>query len=229
MKNLKLMVEAEETQVDFLVEASEGKKNIFIEGVFSTIGERNRNKRIYPRHIWESNVAQYQEELKNSTVNTLMEMEHPPRTTVDPLEAVAKITKLDIEGKYVIGKSKFLDNPKANIIKNLIDEGIRIGVSSRGVGNVGNDGVITNYKLICYDLTTSPSDHNANPNRVYECFVEGIYTDKTFTINESTGLIEEVKEETIIESKLSQIKKLKDYDRKLVETYILNQYKNLLK
>lgn len=226
---MRLIIE-NDSSLEFGSELNEsGSKNIYIEGVFSTIGERNRNRRIYPQHIWEANVAQYQEELRKQTPNCLMEMEHPPRTEVDILEAVGKITKLGIEGKYVMGKAKLLDNPKANIIKNLIEEGIKIGVSSRGVGNVGSDGIITAYKLITYDLVTRPSDYNANPNAVYECLVEGIFTDKYYTINETTGMIEEIKEDAIENMKKTEIKHLKDYDRKLVDDYILSQFKSLLK
>jgi len=217
---MQLIIENEYKDLEVGLVTEGAVKSVYVEGVFSTIGEKNRNNRIYPQHIWESNVAAYQNELNNKSVNTLMEMEHPPRTEVNVLEAVGKIEKLDISGKYVLGKAKVLDNPKANIIKNLIEERIKIGVSSRGVGTVGNGGIISNFKLITYDFVTSPSDYGATPSRVYESLVDGILVGKNYMVNES-GIIVEVQEE------IETAKKLSDFDRKQVEDFILSKFKNL--
>ena len=71
------------------------EKNYYIEGIFSTPNQKNRNGRIYPLSLWEREVAKYQEEIKSNSMNTLGEWEHPARTTVDPLEAVMKIVYLN--------------------------------------------------------------------------------------------------------------------------------------
>ena len=118
------------------------EKKYKIKGIFSTIGEKNRNGRIYPRPIWESEISNYQENFENGSINTLMEWEHPSRTNVDPMQAVAKIESLKIEGNYVIGEAVLLNNEKAQQLKSLIDNGIKISVSSRGVGNVRNGIVV---------------------------------------------------------------------------------------
>jgi len=78
-----------------------------------------------------------------------------------------------------------LDNPKANQLKTLIDNGIKISVSSRGVGSVKN-GVVENFKLVTYDVVASPSDYNASMNGLVESYQlnEGIIEDLSFTINE---------------------------------------------
>lgn len=195
------------------------QKKYKIRGVFSTIGERNRNGRIYPKNVWHSEIANYQDNIHNGSLNTLMEWEHPARTNVDPMEAVAKITKLNIEGKYVIGEAVLLDNAKANQIKSLIENGIKISVSSRGVGSVKN-GIVENFKLVTYDLVSEPSDFNATMNGVVESYSlnEGILQDKSFylddfgnvhegaTINKYAKVDEKVDKEKIVERFIKNLK-----------------------
>jgi hypothetical protein len=159
-------------------------KKYKIKGVFSTIGEKNRNGRIYPRNLWETEVSKYQNNFDSGSINTLMEWEHPARTTVDPMEAIAKITKLSIKDKFVIGEAVLLDNAKANQIKSLIDNGVKISVSSRGVGSVKN-GIVENFKLVTYDLVSTPSDYNASMNGLVESYRlnEGVIDDLSFSID----------------------------------------------
>lgn len=145
------------------LDESTGSKSYYIKGTFSTIGVKNRNGRIYPQQIWESEVFKYQSQIQENSINSLMEYEHPAdRTHVDPINAVAKIVELRIVEDKVIGKAKLLNNPKANILKNLIDEGIKIGVSSRGIGKVGSNSIIEQFNLITYDVVANPSDYAAN-------------------------------------------------------------------
>jgi hypothetical protein len=160
-------------------------KKYKIKGVFSTIGERNRNGRIYPRGLWETEVTKYQNNFESGSINTLMEWEHPARTTVDPMEAVAKITSLKIKDKYVMGEAVLLDNDKANQLKSLIDNGVNISVSSRGVGSVKN-GIVENFKLVTYDVVAAPSDYNATMNGIVESYQlnEGVIEDLSFTVDE---------------------------------------------
>jgi hypothetical protein len=157
---------------EIIVESKDGQKNYYIEGIFSTIEERNRNGRIYPKQIWETNVQKYQEEIKKNSVNTLGEFEHPSRVHVDPMKAVMKIVELKIDetGKYVKGKAKILnDNSEiTNKIKALIDEGISIGVSSRGTGKLGKGNIVEDFNLTTYDIVTQPSDYNANLKGIRE-------------------------------------------------------------
>lgn len=167
-------------------------KKYKIKGIFSTIGEKNRNGRIYPRPIWESEVQKYQEHINSGSLNTLMEFEHPSTTEINMMEAVAKIEKLYIKDKYVMGEAVLLDNTKANQLKTLIDNGIKIAVSSRGVGNVKN-GIVENYQLITYDIVSNNSDPFAVMNGMVESYKlnEGILENKEFIINEH-GNIEEI-------------------------------------
>lgn len=178
---LKLLYEYHDANI--LIEESvndkkEKVKKYKIAGIFSTIGEKNRNGRIYPKELWESNVKKYQDVIKSGSINRLCEWEHPERGTVDPMEAVAAINKLEINGKYVMGEATLLDNPRANQLKSLIDNGIKLSVSSRGSGRVKN-GIVESFDLITYDLVSAPSDYNATMEgtSIYESQKEFIMVD----------------------------------------------------
>jgi len=164
-----------------LVEATKTGKDYYIEGVFSTIGERNRNGRIYPKHLWESNVDSYQKHIKENSIYTLGEFQHPARAKPDPMKAVMKIEELFIEDKYVKGKAKILNNnsTETNQIKALIDEGIPISVSSRGVGRLGKGNIVEQFELKTYDIVTEPSDYNANLTGIRESLEKEVYTTET--------------------------------------------------
>lgn len=205
---MKLLYERQDPeQLETLVESDENQKSkkYKIKGIFSTIGEKNRNGRIYPRNLWESEVQKYQEILKSGSINRLCEWQHPDRSNVDPMQAVAAIDKLWIDGKYVMGEATLLNNEKANQLKSLIDSGIKISVSSRGVGNVRN-GLVENFKLITYDLVDCPSDFNAT--------MDGYIT-------------ESVKDYDIIDDKIVEIKKIETKETKISFDEILKFVKEL--
>lgn len=195
MKGLQLIYDLDAAP-EFIVEeeineaTGKSSKKYKIKGIFSTMGERNRNGRIYPRQLWETEVSKYQNNFASGSINTLMEWEHPARTNVDPMEAVAKITNLNIKDKYVMGEAVLLDNPKANQLKSLIDNGVKISVSSRGVGSVKN-GIVENFKLVTYDIVAAPSDYNATMNGLVESYQlnEGIIEDLTFGLDVNGNIV----------------------------------------
>ena len=195
---LKLLYEYHDANV--LIEESvndkkEKVKKYKIAGIFSTIGEKNRNGRVYPKELWESNVKKYQDIIKSGSINRLCEWEHPERGTVDPMEAVAAINKLEINGKYVMGEATLLDNPRANQLKSLIDNGIKLSVSSRGSGKVKN-GIVEEFNLITYDLVSAPSDYNATMEgtSIYESQKEFVMVDGKLVESKSSD--SEAKDET---------------------------------
>ena len=167
------------------------EKKYKIKGIFSTIGEKNRNGRIYPPEIWKSQVEEYQKEIEKGTNNCLMEFEHPARSKVDIMEAVARITKLSIDKNHVMGEAVLLDNPKANQLKSLIDNGVKLSVSSRGAGSVV-DSIVRNFHLITYDIVSEPSDYNATMNGVCESYQlnEGVITSVNYELDKHGNLIE---------------------------------------
>ncbi len=184
---MKLMFE--NSEISFEQELTEGlEKKYRIKGIFSTPEKQNKNGRIYPMSIWEREVTKYQDILKSGHPNSLLELNHPSRSQVDMMEAVAKMEKLYIENGYVMGEAVLLNNPKANQLKTLIDNGIKMAVSSRGVGSVKGN-MVENYNLITFDIIPNleQSDHSAEMYGI----VEGVLQDKNFLITES-GEIKEV-------------------------------------
>lgn len=221
------------------VNESTGKKekNYYIEGVFSTPGQKNRNGRIYPLALWEREVQKYQEEIKNNSINTLGEWEHPARSQVDPIQAVIKIIELKVEDGLVKGKAKILNDnsEKTNKLKALIDEGMKIGVSSRGTGSVKGD-IVENFSLTTYDAVSSPSDYNANLVGLCESLENSVRVDENVEnqIDEANQKILDAKYQVEInqifnseniEEMLKIAEKLEDKKDK----YLLTTYLNLIK
>lgn len=160
-----------------LNESGEKEKHYVLKGIFSSPGVKNKNGRIYPLNLWEREVAKYQEVIKSGTSNSLMELNHPPRTQVDMMEAVGKMKRLWIENGYVMGEAVLLDNPKANQLKTLIDNGIKMSVSSRSVGNCVN-GEVKDFHLITFDII--PNQEQSDINASMMGIVEGCLENKDF-------------------------------------------------
>ncbi|EAK6855280.1 hypothetical protein DAG40_08830 [Campylobacter coli] len=228
---LKLLYEYHDANV--LIEESvndkkEKVKKYKIAGIFSTIGEKNRNGRIYPKELWESNVKKYQDVIKSGSINRLCEWEHPERGTVDPMEAVAAINKLEINGKYVMGEATLLDNPRANQLKSLIDNGIKLSVSSRGSGRVKN-GIVESFDLITYDLVSAPSDYNATMEgtSIYESQKEFVMVDGKLVESKDSSKVETKDSNSDNDSNKADTKDSKDSnteDSKLKESVLKEHF-----
>ena len=171
---MKLISESIE-DVDYLVEDDDaGKKNYKIRGPFLQAEIKNRNGRIYPMHILEKEVGRYNKEYiqKNRAFG---ELGHPDGPTVNLERVSHMITNLHPDGTNFIGEAKVLDTPYGKIVKNLIDEGAKLGVSSRGMGSLvpmrGAQVVKDDFYLAtAADIVADPSAPNA--------FVEGIMEGK---------------------------------------------------
>ena len=129
---MKLITEEIE-QVELIVEERNGKKSMFIEGVFLQGDIKNRNGRMYPMETLRKEVARYNESFVNKG-RALGELGHPEGPTLNLDRVSHKITSLREEGTNFIGKAKLLSTPMGKIAQNLIDEGVKLGVSSRGLG-----------------------------------------------------------------------------------------------
>jgi hypothetical protein len=181
---MKLITETIE-EVNFLTEAtSDGGKNFFIEGTFMQADTLNRNKRVYPSHILLNEVARYTKDfVKNN--RAFGELNHPSGPTVN-LDRVAIIIKeLNCNGSDVRGKAKVMSTPMGEIVKNLINEGARLGVSTRGMGSLkaknGYNEVQPDFMLSAVDIVADPSAPGA--------FVNGIMEGKEWIWN--NGILEE--------------------------------------
>ena len=172
-QQMKLIKELNE-EVDYLVEENEGKKSHYIQGVFLQSEITNRNGRMYPKTVLDRQVKNYSEKYIK-TNRALGELGHPEGPTVNLDRVSHKITELKEDGNNFVGKAKLLDTPMGNIAKNLLGEGVKLGVSSRGMGTLkrenGSSVVGEDFMLAtAADIVSDPSAPDA--------FVEGIMEGK---------------------------------------------------
>ena len=171
---MKLISESIE-DIEYITEDdADGKKNYRIRGVFLQAEVKNRNGRIYPMSVLEKEVSRYNKEYVNKN-RAFGELGHPDGPTVNLERVSHMITKLHPDGKNFIGEAKILDTPYGKIVKNLINEGAKLGVSSRGMGSLeprrGAQVVKDDFYLAtAADIVADPSAPNA--------FVEGIMEGK---------------------------------------------------
>ena len=185
---MKLICELQEA-VDYeLVEASETKpKQYFIEGIFMQSEVKNKNGRLYPLGVLEKEVNRYVKEYVEPK-RAFGELGHPDGPTVNLDRASHMITSLVKEGKNFVGRAKILDTPNGKIVKSFIDEGARLGVSSRGMGTLkseskGKSQIVQSdfFLATAADIVADPSAPNA--------FVEGIMEGKEWVWD--NGLLRE--------------------------------------
>ena len=184
---LKLISEHTAHDQDYLIEQDEksGKKNYKIRGVFMQADIKNRNGRMYPMEILSKEVTRYNKEYVNEN-RAYGELGHPDGPTVNLERASHMITSLKPDGNNFIGEAKILSTPMGEIVKSLIDDGAKLGVSSRGMGSLdqknGANVVRKDFYLAtAADIVADPCAPNA--------FVEGILEGKEWIWN--NGLIQE--------------------------------------
>lgn len=187
----------EDTEI--LTEATkDGKKNLYIHGIFMQADKKNRNGRIYPKSILAEAVEVYIKDLVSSN-RALGEISHPPRINVDPVEASHLITELTWDGSNVIGKARILEGtPKGAILKGLVEGGVCMGVSSRAAGSVkknrnGINEVQNDLRLSAIDAVTDPSAPDAFVHGLMEG-VSWIYENGIFIQDQGQRIEEAVKE-----------------------------------
>ncbi len=157
-------------EVQLITEEKNGKKEQYIEGVFLQAGIKNRNGRIYPVETMKKEVNRYIKEFVNKK-RAYGELGHPEGPTIN-LERVSHlITDLKEDGKNFVGKAKILSTPMGNIVKGLLNDGAKLGVSSRGMGSVEQRG---NAQYVQDDfMLATAADIVADPSAP-DAFVEGI-------------------------------------------------------
>jgi len=187
---MKLITE-EVSQVKFITEKYKGKKRLCIEGVFLQGGIKNRNGRMYPVDILEKEVNRYNKTFI-SQGRALGELGHPEGPTVNLDRVSHKIVELYPEGKNFIGKAKLLETPMGKIAKNLLEEGVQLGVSSRGLGSLKKEGSL---QVVADDfILSTAADIVADPSAP-DAFVEGIMEGKEWALVD--GKIKEAQIEAI--------------------------------
>ena len=213
---MKLICELAETVEYELIEEEGKPKKYFIEGIFMQSEKKNKNGRIYPLPVLEKEVNRYVKEYVTPK-RAFGELGHPDGPTVNLDRASHMITSLVKEGKNFVGRAKILDTPNGKIVKVLIDEGARLGVSSRGMGTLKPDSNKSQivqkdfYLASAADIVADPSAPNA--------FVEGIMEGKEWIWD--NGLI---REQDIERAKNNILKATSNR----LEEVKLNEFKNLL-
>ena len=187
---MKLITEQIEP-VEVLTEEKDGKKNTFIKGVFLQTEITNRNGRMYRYETMAREVNKYNEEFVRRG-RALGELGHPEGPTINLDRVSHKIVELMPEGKNFIGKAKLLETPMGKIAKNLLEEGVQLGVSSRGLGSLKKEGT-TSVVADDFILSTA-ADIVADPSAP-DAFVEGIYEGKEWALVD--GKIKEAQIEAI--------------------------------
>lgn len=138
-------------------------------GKFQEANAVNKNKRMYPFEVLNSNIKKLSECIESGGL--IGELDHPTDSIIHFVNASHKITKLWWEGNTLMGEGVILNTPHGKVLKALINDGVRVGISSRGVGNgkVNEDGILVigeSYKLITFDAVADPSTHAAFQERV---------------------------------------------------------------
>ena len=169
---MKLISEFTDNQVaPVIVEENEkGEKEYFIEGVFMQADIKNRNGRVYPKAVMAKEVNRYVKEFVNKD-RAFGELGHPDGPTINLDKVSHMITKLEEDGSNFMGRAKILSTPNGQIVRNLINDGAKLGVSSRGLGSLEQRGG-AQYVKDDFQLATA-ADIVADPSAP-EAFVEGI-------------------------------------------------------
>jgi Prohead core protein serine protease len=206
-----LLIREESWDTQALVEATQGGgKNYFIEGVWLQSELKNRNGRWYPKSILENEVNRYRKEMIESN-RAVGELGHPPTPTINYDRASHKILSLTENGNNWIGRAKILSTPMGTVVKNLIDDDVKFGVSSRGLGSLKEDRQYGNVVQKDYHLATA-GDIVSDPSAP-DAFVNGIMEGKEWIWNgsifqerdiaESKSIIEQAKSKQLEEVTLS--------------------------
>jgi hypothetical protein len=211
---MKLITEVNiESEIKYLEEEENGKKSYYIEGKFMGYDEPNKNGRIYPKGVMEKEVGRYQELINEK--RSLGELGHPPTPTVnlDKVSHLISELRMNHDGG-VYGKAKILSTPMGKIAENFIKEGVRLGVSSRGVGSLkekdGINEVQDDFQLATVDIVSDPSAPGAFVNGIMEN-AEWIMTNGAWsqqTLENAQKTIRKASKRQLREAKLQVFKKL---------------------
>jgi hypothetical protein len=205
-------------EIQVLTEENEpGKKNYFIEGIFLMCDQKNRNGRVYTFEMMNKKINEY----NNSFVKqkrAFGELGHPEGPTINLERVSHMITDLYSDKKNFIGRAKIMDTPYGKIVKNLIDEGAKLGVSSRGIGSLEEKNGV-NYVKDDYQLATA-ADIVADPSAP-EAFVRGIMEGKEW-IYESGRLVERDVEEIKRSIKKASSRKLEEAKIQAFQKFLRN-------
>ena len=149
------------------IEEANGGKSLYMKGIFIEGDVRNQNNRIYTKDEIHNAVKAINEKIKGG-YSVLGEADHPDDLNINLDRVSHMITEMDTDGANGIGKLKILPTPMGNICKTLLESGVKLGVSSRGSGNVNENGIVKDFEIITVDIVANPSAPDAYPDPIYE-------------------------------------------------------------
>ena len=201
-----------------IVEQNEkGEKDYFIEGIFMQSEIKNRNGRIYPKEVIQKEVKRYNKEFVEKK-RAFGELGHPEGPTINLDKVSHMIEKLEEDGNNFVGRAKILSTPNGQIVKNLIDDGAKLGVSSRGLGSLESKGN-AQYVKDDFQLATA-GDIVADPSAP-EAFVEGIMEGVEW-VYESGILKAKDLDQMQLEMKTARLNQLEETKLKLWKRFVGN-------
>lgn len=166
MSNIQMLRESVDNP-RFIVESTSTGKDMYINGIFMQAETRNRNQRIYP-HSEILNAVNHASGLIKESNGIFGELDHPNNLSIDPRNISHVILELKMQGNDAYGKAKLLNTPAGLIAKELFNSGVKVGVSSRGAGEVMEEGIVRGFQFITVDIVITPSAQNATPTAVME-------------------------------------------------------------
>jgi len=210
-----LLITEQRDDIQCLTEATEdGKKNYFIEGIFMQSEKVNRNGRMYEREILFNEADRYNKEYVQKS-RAMGELGHPEGPSLNLERVCHNIVEMSFDGDNVMGKAKILDTPYGKIVKSLIDDGVKLGVSTRGMGTLEEKNGV---KMVKEDFMLTAVDVVADPSAP-DAFVNGIMEGKEWVWN--NGMLKEREIETYR-------KTITKAERKNLEEQKLNVFRDFL-
>ena len=218
---MRLISEYHDSNLQVITESKkDGGKAYVIEGVFMQADKKNRNGRIYGKAILENAVNKYVKE-QVKTGRAVGELNHPEGPTINLDKVSHKITELKFEGSDVIGKASILNTPMGKIVEGLLEGGVKLGVSSRGMGTLvnkqGTSHVGKDFMLSTVDIVQDPSAPGAFVNGIMEG-VEWVWQNGALCPQEIEEIETEIKEARGMRSSNIEIKAFKNFLSKLVNS-----------
>jgi len=177
-----------EMVVESVTEGNDSLKSLYMKGIFIQGGVKNANERIYPVSEIENAVDTLNRQIKEG-YSVLGEVDHPDDLKINLDRVSHMITSMWMDGANGFGKLKILPTPMGQLVKTMLESGVKLGVSSRGSGNVNDmDGRVSDFEIITVDIVAQPSAPNAYPKAIYESLMNMKHGHKVMEIAKDVQL-----------------------------------------
>ena len=173
--------------VESVTEGDDKLKTLYMKGIFIQGGVKNANERVYPVNEIETAVNTLNEQITEG-YSVLGEVDHPDDLKINLDRVSHMITRMWMDGPNGFGKLKILPTPMGQLVKTMLESGVKLGVSSRGSGNVNDmDGRVSDFEIITVDIVAQPSAPNAYPKAIYEGVMNMKHGHKILEIAKEAG------------------------------------------